>query len=151
MYPFPLSLSLPKTVYGRFVTKSELHNFGMKFFQSDSSWTNLYHTLGKLNKWKSDDMFLIFLRKRGLTFHANCLLFSWNSKPWNFYLACRVIKAKKKKESKNHSITGTWWACTSLHKTAWMLTCLNIGEIKRAEPHINCVSTLYVATSLGKL
>ena len=34
---------------------------------------NFYHFLGLFNRRQIDDSFLIFPRKRALTFHANCL------------------------------------------------------------------------------
>ena len=42
---------------------------------------NLYQSLGKFSRWKTDDIVLIFPRKQDLTFHANCL--HWRQFAWN--------------------------------------------------------------------
>ena len=33
---------------------------------------NIYHSLDKLSRWQTDDIFLIYPSKQDLTFHANC-------------------------------------------------------------------------------
>ena len=65
--------------------------------------------MGIFSGWQIDDIFLIFTRKQGLTFHANCLLrrqFAWNVKScflgkirkifqnvvcWKFYPECLAL------------------------------------------------------------
>ena len=53
---------------------------------------NLYHSLGIFSRRQIDDIFLIFLRKQDMTFHANCLLrrqFAWN------VISCFLRKIRK--------------------------------------------------------
>ena len=53
-------------------------NSTVAHYRRKYAYINLYHSLGKFNRWQTDKIFLTFPRKQDLKFHANP--FAWNVK-----------------------------------------------------------------------